>query len=196
MSKLKDNQATQILNIMDTLIEATEHFAQLVKEKELYQSIQIFSSIVDGFDAINKVLTHSQVNDNQLQREKIEQAILMLARELEKGHLIKIAEVLQFTLMPQLGKLKREYDEEYGNHNQSERPITIGKQHSQANPRQVYPDERIRALVQEGEPQGAKLLFFCAEDGDLNTEQVTADTYTNHKWQRVTHAFPDVINNL
>src|SRR5699024_10921015 len=84
MSKLKDNQATQILNIMDTLIEATEYFAQLVKEKELYQSIQIFSSIVDGFDAINKVLTHSQVNDNQLQREKIEQAILMVARELEK----------------------------------------------------------------------------------------------------------------
>lgn len=196
MSKLKDNQATQILNIMDTLIEATEHFAQLVKEKELYQSIQIFSSIVDGFDAINKVLTHSQVNDNQLQREKIEQAILMVARELEKGHFIKISEILQFTLMPQLWKLKREFAEVYGKDNQSERPITIGIYHSQANPRQVYPDERIRALVQEGERQGAKLLFFCADDVDFNTEQVTADTYTNHKWQRVTHAFPDVINNL
>lgn len=61
MIKLDDKQIMQVKNILDTLIEATDHFSDLVKNRELNQSIFMFSSIVEGFESINNLLLSYKV---------------------------------------------------------------------------------------------------------------------------------------
>src|SRR5690625_2957517 len=98
MIKLDDKQIMQVKNILDTLIEATDHFSDLVKNRELNQSIFMFSSIVEGFESINNLLLSYKVETRKKERDKIEQYLLFIARELENGNFIKIAEIIQFSL--------------------------------------------------------------------------------------------------
>ena len=55
---------------MNTLLEASEHLSGLVKERELNQSVFMFSSIVEGFGAIDSVLTPTQVKSGEKRKKR------------------------------------------------------------------------------------------------------------------------------
>src|SRR5690625_446052 len=110
----KDKQLFQVQNILDTLLEATDHFTTLVQNKELNQSIYMFSSIVEGCQAVISIL--NTVDENFTQYiSKLEQYLVLIANELEQGKFIKISEIIQFSFRPQLVKLKQEFVETLGN---------------------------------------------------------------------------------
>ncbi|OAK67987.1 YheC/YheD family protein [Lederbergia galactosidilytica] len=195
MRDILDRKHTQTLNIINTLIEATEHFSVLIREKEFNQAIFIFSSIVEGFEAIKKsILNDAELTANN-NLEKIDSTILLVAKTLEKGNLLKISEIIQFTLMPQFKTLKdcflTNQDSE-----QVQKSIKIGVYLSESNPRNGYPEARINALVKQSVQQGVKLYFFSSADVDFEKEKITADTFNNEKWTRETISFPDVIHNI
>lgn len=190
----KDKQLFQVQNIIDTLQEATDHFATLVKNKELNQSIFMFSSIVEGCQSVITML--NAIDDNfTAHTTKLEQYIMMIAKELEQGNFIKISEIVQFSLKPQLVKLSQTFIDTVGDQ-QKDQMISIGVFHSWANPREFYPKERVNALVNESKKQKATLYFFTSTDVDFEKEQVNADTFKNNSWERVTVPYPDVINNV
>lgn len=195
MTKLHNKQLQQVDNIFQTLIEASEHFQKLIKEKELTQSIFIFSSIVEGFGAIDSNLTTSHNEEWGKNKSKIENHLLQIAQLLEQGNLLKINEILQFSLIPNFKKLRKEITNSLDD-NMEDKVYTIGVFASFHNPRLFYPEPRINALVHESEKQNAKLLFFTSNDVNFAKKKVTADVCTNGKWERVTTDFPDVINNV
>lgn len=190
----KEKQFFQVQNIIETLQEATDHFATLVKNKELNQSIFMFSSIIEGCQSVINMLNSI---DKQFVEHttKLEQYLIMIANELENGNFIKIAEIVQFSLKPQFIRLNQTFIETVGNHHKEE-TISIGVFHSWANPREFYPKERVSAMVKESEKQDAILYFFSSDDVDFKNKQVSADTFNNDSWYHVTVPFPDVINNV
>lgn len=190
-----DKQLQQVNNIFQTLIEASEHFHKLIKEKELNQSIFVFSSIVEGFNAVSKINEISGIEEWATQKSKAEKYLLEIAQLLEKGRFIKISEILQFSLLPLLKRMTIDIEKNIDNevHNKM---YTIGVFASFHNPRAFYPDERVNALVQESERQNTQLLFFTSTDVDFDNETIMADVCTNGKWERITKPFPDVINNI
>mgnify|MGYP001224204529 CR=1 FL=1 len=195
MEKLTEKQILQVHNILETLLEATEHFSKLIKKKEWNQSLLTFHSIVEGFETINKFLHAHKVTIGEKEKKKIEQYVLLIAQQLEQGNFIKISEILQFTFIPQLRKLQKALNEKY-NVQFINNQITIGVYLNQLNPRKAYPEERINALVNEAERQGTNLLFFSSEDIDFKNEKISADVFINGEWQRITASFPDVIHNI
>lgn len=194
MSTENKKQLHQALNIIDTLLEASDHFSSLIKNKELKQSIFIFSSIVEGAEAVNKIIT-SSLTDQSIQKDKMERYVLLIAQNLEKGNLTKVAEILQFSFIPQLKNLKNTFSKIVGEQDQNE-IITIGIFSAHYNPREFYTEDRVNALVQESRNQTARLLFFTSKDVDFDSKQIEADEWQTESWERVTEPFPDVINNV
>src|SRR5699024_8308055 len=94
-----ETQLIQTGNIISTLIEATDHFTQLIKNKELQHSLYIFSSIVEGTQAI---FQHASINDvlEDGQSDKYLTYLSLLADALEKGRYTKVLEIIQFSLRP------------------------------------------------------------------------------------------------
>ncbi|GIO26470.1 YheC/YheD family protein [Ornithinibacillus bavariensis] len=188
-------QLIQVSNIFNTLLEATEHFHQLIKQKELNQSIYIFSSIVDGFTAVGSMdILFNQADWNE-QKQKAERYLLEIAESMEKGHFIKVSEILQFSLLPLFRKINKGIELELGDQIQ-DKTYSIGIFSSYKNPREIYPKERIEALVRESKKQNTELLFFSKNDVDFANKTVAADFYNNGNWERVIKPFPDVINNV
>lgn len=194
MGNLEEKQIFQINNIIDTLLEAAEHFSRLIKEKELHQSIFIFNSIVEGVTAINGLLNRTGVEIEGIEPEKMNKSLLFIAREIEKNNFSKMSELTHFSLLPQLRKWKKAFQE--NNFDSSKQEITIGIYYDPKNPRKSYPEARIKALVEEAQKQAVKLLFFSSENVNFETEQITGDMYINDSWQTVSNSFPDVIHNI
>ncbi|GIN70753.1 hypothetical protein J14TS2_12280 [Bacillus sp. J14TS2] len=195
MKNIEERKFTQILNIINTLNEATEHFSVLIRKKEFSQSIFIFSSIVEGFEVIKKIVLNDAELNTSNNIEKIESTILLVAKTLEKGNLLKVSEIIQFTLMPQFKTLKsclltNQHSE------QAQKNIKIGVYLSETNPRSGYPEARINALVNQSVQQGTKLYFFSSADVNFEKEEITADTFNNQAWEKETVSFPDVIHNI
>jgi len=147
MTTSTEKQRKQVNNIFQTLIEATEHFHKLIKEKELKQSIFILSSIVEGFNAISVNLINTRFANH---KKKIEKDILKITQLLEKGNFTKINEILQFSFLPLLKKTSEELFQETGEQNQN-KVYSIGVFNSFRNPREFYTEDRVNALVQESE---------------------------------------------
>ncbi|MDO6450833.1 YheC/YheD family protein [Oceanobacillus profundus] len=194
MSKPTDKQLQQVYNIFQTLSEASDHFHKLIKEKELNQSIFIFSSIVDGFQALSRIDAVSKIEEWHIRKNKAEKHLLDIAQLLEKGNFIKISEILQFSFLPLLNKITKDISKSMDD--QKSKKYKIGVFASFHNPRAFYPEARVNALVQESERQNTQLLFFTSTDVNFEKEVITADVYTDGKWERITTHFPDVINNV
>src|SRR5699024_1304792 len=143
MSNLNEDQMNQMRNISDTLIEAKEHFAKNIKDREKIQSINIFTEIVEGFQAIKTMFIVYKIEDNTI-ITRIEKDLIAIGQELETSHLLKIAEIIQFSLMPRLRKLQEPFQPSV-----TERDITIGVFHDKGNPKDLYTKERIDALNKE-----------------------------------------------
>src|SRR5699024_3864720 len=143
MSNLNDDQLNRMRNISDTLIEATEDFAKNIKEREKIHSINIFSAIVEGFQAIQTMFITYNIEDNTI-ITRVEKDLIAIGHELETNNLLKIAEIIQFSLMPRLRKLQESFQPSV-----TERDITIGVFHDKGNPKDLYTKERIDALNKE-----------------------------------------------
>ena len=106
-------QLAYIRDILDTLEEATDHFSKLVRERELLHCTNMLTTIVEGFEAVKGALNTSDEDLNE-QMSKLEQYILMMAKNLEKSSFIKLQEILQFSFTPELRKFKQTFEEVYG----------------------------------------------------------------------------------
>lgn len=183
----------QIQNILETLLEATDHFAKLVKEKELNQSIFMLSSIVEGcqstFVSISGI--HEELAK---QTQQIENHLLLIAREIEQSNFMKISEIIQFSLRPGFSNLLKLFIEHVGDQKEN-KVISIGVFNSWINPRELLRPGRIKAMNKEAEKQSAKLYYFTSKDIDFENKEIEADTFEDNEWKRVTVPFPDVINN-
>src|SRR5699024_8269226 len=192
--RMKDEQFNQLKNISDTLIEATNHFVTYLKKREFSQSIHIFSSIVEGYEAIKTSLS---LYENDLEEAKdlltkLEKNLIFIANQLEQKDLLKVTEVIQFSLMPNFKKL----NEVLSSQSVTNSTITIGIYFDRVNPREIYPESRINALIKEGERQGCRLILFTSEDIDLTSKKVSGDIFKNNSWERITTDFPDVVHNV
>lgn len=198
-SKLNQKQLLQLKNISDTLIEATEHLTKNITQREFAQSIQIFSTIVEGYQAIHKTLKFYK---NDLIEEieeinllnKIESNLALIANHFEHKKLLKVTEIVQFSLMPNLRKLNKALILK-----SSSKPkplITIGVYFDKANPREVYTKERINALLKESKKQNTKIIFFSSKDIDFERKKIYGEVFNKGKWERIETDFPDVINNI
>ncbi|WP_100010145.1 YheC/YheD family protein [Lentibacillus sediminis] len=192
MCTLSDQNIQQINNIFQTLVEASEHFHQLIKQKELNQSIFILSSITEGFSAISNSLNNTGW---AAEKNKIEKYLIEIVQLLEKGNFIKINEILQFSFLPVLKKTANGLSQEIDQQNQ-DKVYTIGVFSSFHNPREIYTKERIHSLIVESERQHTRLCFFTSTDVDFDKKEVIADVFENGNWQRLPLPFPDVINNV
>src|SRR5699024_12787782 len=81
-AKLHDKQIQQLKNIAETLVEATEHFANNIKERQMTQSINIFSAIVEGFQAIQKKSVTHKIELVSKFNTKIEKELFNIAHKL------------------------------------------------------------------------------------------------------------------
>ncbi|WP_200415917.1 YheC/YheD family protein [Virgibacillus salexigens] len=194
MNELTDQQLSQVNNIVQTLLEATEHFHELIKRKEMNQSIYTLSSIVEGFSSVSNVIS-SHSNELDKKRKKLEAQLLQTAQLLEKGNTTKISEVLQFTLLPLLKSICDITSKEFVEI-EEDKVCTIGVFSSHGNPRRFIPNPRLNALIQESERQHARLLFFESTDIDFTKNEINADICVNSNWERIRVPFPDVINNV
>lgn len=192
--KLNYTQINQMKNISDTLIEATEHFISQIKNREFSQSIHLFSSIVEGYEAILKMSTiyENDIMDLPEILNKIEDNLVLIANHLEKEELLKINEIVQFSLVPNFRKLDQIIELQTINGAK----VTIGFYHGKVNPKKVYPKERIEALVKEGQKQHANTIFFTSEDINFETKEICGDILVNGNWKKTTCGFPDVIHNV
>lgn len=194
MSQNSDKQLFQVQNILATLLQATDHFSNLVKAKNLNESIYIFSSIVEGTEAITKMLPAVDEEFRE-HTKRIESSLYLIAQQLEQGKFMKISEIIQFSLRPEFVKTEQAFIDVLGDQ-QLNKNIAIGVFHSWANPRDFYTEARIEAMVNESENQDATLYFFTSEDVDFQKGTVNADVYRGKDWQRMTVPYPDVINNV
>src|SRR5699024_10432440 len=107
--KLNDEQSLQLQNISETLTEATTHFVTDIKIREFAQSIHIFSSIVEGYEAINQMFTIYEKDSETTQDllGTIESNLILIAKELEQKRFIKIIEIIQFSLIPNFKRLNQ-----------------------------------------------------------------------------------------
>ncbi|MGP4064504.1 YheC/YheD family protein [Oceanobacillus sp. M65] len=195
MTTLDNKQYSQIVNIATTMVEASEHFSILIKQKNLNQSIFIFSSIAEGFDAL-KTMLGSLTNSLLIEKySKLDNTLLLIATNLEKGNLLKVSEITQFTLIPQFRKFKQELELSQVN-TEKKKSLTIGVYLSIKSPRDAYPETRINALVEESKKQQTPLYFFSSADVNLEKKEINAEMFIEKKWIRATVDLPDVIHNI
>lgn len=195
MTNQIDKQLFQVQNILETLQEATGHFADLTKKKELNQSIFIFSSIVDGCNAIMQILANIDDTRFNTQLKAMENQLLLIAQQLEQGSFIKISEIIQFSFAPELKKLHQTFIETQGNQKQ-DKTISIGFFNSTRNPKDFYTAERFNATVYESKKQNTNLYFFTSKDINFEEKQVNADVFQDGSWTSTLIPYPDVIHNI
>jgi len=189
-AKLHDEQIHQLKNIAETLVEATEHFANNIKERQMTQSINIFSAIVEGFQAIQKTsVTHKIELDSTL-ITRIEKDLISIAQQLENNNMVHIAQAIQFSLLPKFKKMNEIFIT-----SKTEQEISIGIYHDKANPKDLYPEARVAALNKEGQRQHAILLYFTSNNVDFKNKKIKAQIFKDNTWQEVESDFPNVINN-
>ena len=101
MSVQLKTQITEVHNIMSTLVETTDHLITLTKVEELKQSLHIFSSLIEGIEAIFKVLPKFNINVLE-QMKVIEQTLPEMAKAFENERLPVVEELTTTSLQPAL----------------------------------------------------------------------------------------------
>ena len=101
-------QVTEVHSVMSTLVETTDHLITLTKVEEIKQSLHIFSSLIEGIEAIFKVLP--KFNINVLEPMKtIEQTLPKMAKAFENETLPIVEELTSDSLQPALISIRDRY---------------------------------------------------------------------------------------
>ncbi|WP_162297909.1 YheC/YheD family protein [Halalkalibacillus sediminis] len=178
------------------MIEATEYFQQLIKQKQFNSSIQIFSSIVEGYNAIQGHIDQSLDNEtiNSI-NNKLLKMIKEITAHLEAQNFIKIDEIIQFSFLPTLKRFNAEVNKLY--EGRSINNITnIGLYYGKKDPTMVYPKERVEAFLKASDETNTNLFFFSDEDVDLNDKKILGKFHRQGVWVKETVDFPEVIYNI
>src|SRR5699024_11727486 len=94
---LTEQQINQISNIIHILIELTEHIHAKVTEKDIPQSVQTFSALVEGYVAVEETIQHCQQDHMLKMKNQLNHQLSLLASFFEQKNLLKVNEVLQFS---------------------------------------------------------------------------------------------------
>ena len=192
---IEEKQRMQTLNILNTVIEATNHFTSLIKVNNINKSIFIISSITEGIKAIEYSLASSNLSEAKKERENIQNCLLLIVKELERGNKVKILEIIQFSFLPLLKNLKKQIENSISE-TYLKKIYTIGVYLSNVNPRYVISEMRLKALIRESQNQSVELYFFSSDDVNMEKKEINADFYSNGEWFKKMIPYPDVINNI
>jgi len=110
MTNQIEKQLIELQNMLDTLIETTDHLAILTKAEELEQSVYIFKSLIEGTEAIFKVLPTFEI-DVLEPMKKIEQTLIIIAKTFENDAFAEVSEVAETTLKPEFVKMREKFAE-------------------------------------------------------------------------------------
>ena len=191
-----DKEKKQLLNISKTILEATNHLLKMTKEKQYQESLYIFTSIIEGYNAIHTMISNSEYKEQlSTYEERFLKSINLIAQELEKSNLLKVTEILQFTFAPLVKKWNNDIQTIFSDE-LAEKQVTIGIYNDSKSPMEIYPEERINALIEEAKKANANLIFFTSEGVNLNDKLITGDVFQNGSWTKETVPYPDVINNI
>ncbi|HZW68746.1 MAG TPA: YheC/YheD family protein [Pseudogracilibacillus sp.] len=187
-----DKQLEQTKNILTTLIEATDHFTSLIKNKEYNHSFYMFSSIVEGTQAI----FHTLGEEDEIfakYSEQLVQYLTLISTELEKKRYTKVLEIVQFSLRPLYIKINEKLGSILP---QTKENVAIGIYHRTHNPKDVLAKERLEATLHEAEKQDVLLYFFTENDIDFEQQTIDAWHYKDNEWIKAISPFPSVVSNI
>lgn len=102
-------QMTEVHNVLSTLVESTEHLATLAKAEEFEQSIYIFTSLIEGIEAVFKALPQFDVDVVQ-QMKEIEHTLPNIAKTFENEALSDIVTLTETSLLPALMGITEKYN--------------------------------------------------------------------------------------
>lgn len=102
------DQINEIQNVLTTLVETTDHLTTLAKSEELEQSVYIFASLIEGTEAVFKVMLTLHV-DVAAQMKNIEQTLLDVAQALENEALEKASEQAENNLRPEFVRMMEKF---------------------------------------------------------------------------------------
>lgn len=102
-------QMTEVHNVLNTLVDSTEHLTTLAKAEEFEQSIYIFTSLIEGIEAVFKALTHFDIDVVQEMKE-IEQTLPNIAKAFENEALEEIVVLSETSLSPALIAMSEKYE--------------------------------------------------------------------------------------
>lgn len=196
--ELQEKVISQTIKILDTFKEAGHYLFSVAKEKDLNKCILIFSSVVDGLSRVEQNLKNVKIEEKHYEDDlqKINQSIHAIAGFLEKGEFLKINEILQFSLIPQIQNWKEKLETLVNLGKTIDKQVVIGVYYCDLNPRFSINKKRLNALIKESKNQDTKLIFFCSKDVDFESRTIEADVFKNGKWITETTNFPDVIHNV
>lgn len=109
MSKLVKAQITEVHNVMNTLVETANHLETLTQAVEVKQSLYIFSSLIEGIEAVFKVVSKFDINvlDDM---KVIETTLPKMASAFENDSLEQVAELINTSLLPALINMRDLYE--------------------------------------------------------------------------------------
>ena len=194
-----NQNAKQIVNILDTLLEASDHLFTLAKNKNHKDSIFLFTTIVETYQVVSNHLLLDQTMKSSCEGHIINlgKTINSIAKQLEKRKFLKINELLQFSFNPEIKKIKTALLTIYSNHTDLvNKSVSIGVYLCQRNPREAYPEKRIQALVNESNKRNLTIFFFSSKDVDFEREKIAGEVFQNGEWKVKQFPFPDVIHNI
>lgn len=193
--KLKTKEQEQVANISNTVVEAGEHFINLLRDKNLKDSAYIFSSIIEGYSVVRQAT--DQDKDLKVRLEKLDEQLYnqmsTISNLLEQGNLTKPVELVQFTFNPTLKKWKKEIESYYQIEQKS--TYSIGVYFHSASPLKAYSEPRVNALVEAAAEQDSEIFFFSSVDVDLENKKIQGDVFRDGVWTKEEFDYPDVIHN-
>jgi len=108
MSTEVKEQLNEVYNILSTLTETSSHLATLAEADELEQSIFIFSSLIEGLEAVFNVLPTFDIDVTESMKQT-EQALLYIAKSLENNALHEVTEQTNGSLHPAIENMTTTY---------------------------------------------------------------------------------------
>src|SRR5699024_6028907 len=182
----------QVNNILNTLLEATDHFSNLIKEKNKIQSVHMFTSIVEGTQSV----FNSLEENNPLfyeNSDSIIKSLTLISNHIEEDRFTKTLEVIQFSLRPAYSKMKKEISILMP---ETKKYITMRIYHRIHNPLNILRKERLDATLAEAKKQNVNLYFFTSEDINIDDREINALVHVNGDVITETIKLPDVISNI
>src|SRR5699024_3854088 len=114
MSDQQDQQLFQIQNILETLLEATDHFSKSVQQREFPQIVYTFTSITEGDRAVAHSL--NELNEYLTDHTDILASILVkINNQLEEYNLSEIPSSLTDSISQEFKHILKKFQEAYDN---------------------------------------------------------------------------------
>ncbi len=99
-----NNQVNEIQNVLQTLVETADHLTTLAESEELEQCVYIFASLIEGTEAVFKVILTLPI-DVAEEMKNIERTLIVIAQALENEELEKACTQSADSLRPEFASM-------------------------------------------------------------------------------------------